>query len=486
MKWLKRLLCLTMLLAMICSLAQAEVSLLPQVSAWQLEKQPLSVTLTANVNAWMPLDDTRTGWLNDLLKHMTLKLGYQQLEGESWSSVDVLVDGTSALTMKQRDGDSESQLLLSAVSGKNYVAATGTDIAGLVLGDSTEVAFAGVDGTELAWLTDAYDLACGLDVALKDYAEEKTIKTAIGKMGTARKKVTYTVPKESAETLAASLSGLCVAGEMQTLISSLVFSGKQQFTAYYTEDGALIKVSYSGECGVDEEHLRKVTLNWSMKRTETEVRDDFTMKSPAVTGKDHNTITFTRLTKEKTDGSVTLESTLKMDTKLDGVKNVLTIDADLKAESEDDGTTMLTGTLSIKNAPEEDEDKTQLVLTPTLSFADASATDRYVDGAVTVEKKAGENLKRVEQSGTIHISVNRGSYFDWELNDTVVDLSAMDETQLTAVQTEVQSAVATALVRPLVLLPAEDTNYLSADLDEAVWQSIVDAAKAAMEKEAAQ
>ncbi len=109
-----------------------------------------------------------------------------------------------------------------------------------------------------------------------------------------------------------------------------------------------------------------------------------------------------------------------------------------------------------------------------------------MDGAVTVEKKAGENLKRVEQSGTIHISVNRGSYFDWELNDTVVDLSAMDGTQLTAVQTEVQSAVATALVRPLVLLPAEDTNYLSADLDEAVWQSIVDAAKAAMEKEAAQ
>ena len=126
------------------------------------------------------------------------------------------------------------------------------------------------------------------------------------------------------------------------------------------------------------------------------------------------------------------------------------------------------------------------MLTPTLSFADASATDRYIDGAVTVEKKAGENLKRVEQSGTIHISVNRGSYFDWELNDTVVDLSAMDDTQLTSLQTEVQSAIATALVRPLVLLPEEDTQYLSADLDEAVWQSIVEAAKAAMEKEAAQ
>ncbi len=486
MKWLKRFLCLTLLLAMTCSLAQAEVSLLPQVNAWQLEKQPLSVTLTANVNAWMPLDDTRTGWLNDLVKHVTLKLGYQQLEGESWSSVDVLVDGTSALTMKQRDGDSESQLLLSAVSETNYVASADADIAGLVLGDSTGVSFAGIDGTETSWLTDAYDLACGLDVALKDYAEEKSIKTTIGKMGTARKKVTYTVPKESAETLSSSLSGLCVAGKMQNLISSLVFSDKQQFVAYYTEDDALIKVSYSGECGVDAEHLRKVTINWSMKRTDTEVRDDFTMKSPAVTGKDHNTITFTRLTKEKNDGSVTLESTLKVDTKLDGVKNVLTIDADLKTNTEDDGTTMLTGTLSIKNAPDEDEDKTQLVLTPTLRLADASATDHYVDGEVTVEKKAGTNLKRVEQSGTIYISVNRGSYFDWELNDTVVDLSAMDDTQLTNLQAEVQSAVATALVRPLVLLPEEDTQYLSADLDEAVWQSIVDAAKAAMEKEAAQ
>ena len=485
MKTLKRMLCLLMLLVLITSTAQAEIALLPQLNAWQLEKQPLSVTLSANVSAWVPLDDTRTGWLNDLLKHMTLQLGYQQLEGETWSTVDVLVDGTSALTLKQRDGSEESQLLLSAMAGKNYVASAGTDIAGLLLGDSTSVSFAGMDGTELSWLTDAYDLASGLDVALKEYGQEKSVSTSIANVGTAKKKVVYTVPAESTETLPGLLSGLCVEGELQSFLQSLVFSGEQQFAAFFLSDGTLAKVSYSGNCGVDADHLRKVTINWSMKRTVEEVRDNFSMKSPAVSGKDRNTITFTRVTKEKKNNVVALESEFKHASKLDGVENTVTFEADLTATPQD-GNTLLEGTVSIKNVPEDEDSKTQLILTPSLTLAGADATDHFISGTVTVTKKAGENLKRVERNAEITVNVNRGEYFDWPLNDTVVNLSDMTDTQLETVQTEALSAISTALIRPLVLLPTEDTLYLSADLDEAVWQSIVDAAKAAMEEEAAQ
>ncbi len=485
MKQLKKFLYMLVLWMLIASSAQAEIALLPQLDSWQLEKQPLSVTLTANVSAWVPLDDTRTGWLNDLVKHLTLKLGYQQLEGETWSTVDVLVDDTTALSLSQRAGSEESQLQLSVMKGKNYVASADADIAGLLLGDSTSVSFAGIDSTELTWLTDAYDLACGLDVALQEYGTEKSVSTSIANIGTAKKKMVYTVPAEAADSLPALLGGLCVEGKLQTLVKGLTFSGKQEFAAFYSADGTLMKVSYAGSCGVDADHLRKVTINWSMKRGDDEVRDNFTMKSPAVSGRDRNTITFTRVTKAKKNNTVAMESTLKHVSRLDGVENTLTVEADLSAAPQDDKT-VLTGTVNIKNVPEESSEKTQLILIPALTISAADATDHYISGTVTVTRKAGENLKRVERNAEITLSVDRGDYFDWKLNDTTVNLSALSETELESVQTEALSAISTALIRPLVLLPEEDTQYLSADLDEAVWQSIVDAAKSAMEEEAAQ
>ena len=42
----------------------------------------------------------------------------------------------------------------------------------------------------------------------------------------------------------------------------------------------------------------------------------------------------------------------------------------------------------------------------------------------------------------------------------------------------------TDLIRPLVLLPKDDTLYLSADMDEATWQKVVDTAQAALKEDA--
>lgn len=479
MQWLKRLACCVAAALLAISGAQAEVKLLPQLDAWMLAQQPLEITLAADVAVHMPFDDTRAGQLRAMLNHITLRMNHQQLQEESWSRVALEVDGAEAVSMSMREMAAEAQLQLSSQPDRTYVASAGQDPAALLLGESTAVSFAGMDGTELAWLDDAYDLLNGLDVALADYGTEKSVKTAITNMGTARKKITYTIPADDAAKLTELLPGLCVDGALQRLLTGLVYSGKQQFVVYQAENGEILKGTYEGKCGVDTDHLRTVSISWSLKRDDADTRDTFTMKSPAVKGTDRNTITFKRVEKAKADGTVTLEASYKHESVESKVKQTVSAEAELKAAPKASGT-QLTGSVSIKLTPAEDDDKQQLILTPTLIFAGEEESPG-ITGTLTVETRAGASLKRVTEKATLTIDLHRGDYFDWELRESTVDLTALSESQLATVCTAAAGDVATDLIRPLVLLPYEDTLFLSADLDEASWQKIVDAARAALE-----
>ena len=480
MQWLKRLLSCAAALMMGLSSASAEVRLLPQLDVWSLTHYPLDITLSADVAVQMPFDETRTQQLNALMKHLTMRLRYQQLQEEAWSGVAIDVDGTTAVELLMRQGVSDAELQLSSQPDRTYQVPADSDPATLLLGEeSTSVSFAGLDGSEIAWLTDAYDVINGLNVALSPYGTEKSVKTAIDKMGTARTKTTYAVPAEDAAKLTDLLPGLCVAGELQSLLSSLTFSGKQQFVVYCAESGAILKVTYSGKCGVDEEHLRTVTLSWSLRRDDDNTRDTFSLKSPAVKGTDRNTVTFTRVETAKENGTVSLDASFKHESVLDKVKNTVTATADLTSAPQDGGT-LLTGEISIKHTPADEDDKTQLVLTPELTLA-SSDDAPSIQGTVGVKTLAGSSLKRVTGQITVSVALQTGEYFDWELRETTVALDALSETQLQTVQQAAADAVASDLIRPLVLLPYEDTLFLSADLDEASWQTIVDAARDALE-----
>ena len=479
MRWMKRLVCCAVALLMAASGALAETRLLPQLDAWALEQHPLEISLAADVAAHMPFDEARAGQLNALLKHVTLLMNHQRLQEESWSRVALAVDGAEAVHLSLRETAAETQLQLSSQPDRTYHAAAGQDAVALLLGESTAVSFAGLDGTELAWLTDAYDLLNGLDVALEGYGTEKAVKTSITNMGTARKRITYTIPADDAAKLTELLPGLCVEGELQRLLQGLTYSGKQQFVVYQAESGEILKGTYEGKCGVDAEHLRKVSVSWSLKRGDEDTRDTFTLKSPAVQGSDRNSVTFKRVEKAKADGTVTLDASFKHESVQSKVKETLTAEAELTAAPKDGGT-LLTGSVSVKLTPAEEDDKRQLILSPELTFAGAEESPS-IQGTLTVEMRAGANLKRVTEKASLSIDLHRGEYFDWELRENTVDLMALSESQLATVRQAATEDVARNLIRPLVLLPYEDTLFLSADLDEASWQKIVDAARSALE-----
>ena len=59
----------------------------------------------------------------------------------------------------------------------------------------------------------------------------------------------------------------------------------------------------------------------------------------------------------------------------------------------------------------------------------------------------------------------------------------MDEEKLEALRSRAVSAMGEKLIPALVLLPEEDTLYLSADLPPETWQAIMNAAQQALREE---
>jgi len=117
------------------------------------------------------------------------------------------------------------------------------------------------------------------------------------------------------------------------------------------------------------------------------------------------------------------------------------------------------------------EDPTWLVLKPDLTISDHEIG---MTGTLNVESR---DDTRVLSSYLLTLELTTGTYFDWLLMPKTVDMDAQGDPGAAAAREAISAAVATALIRPLVLLPYEDTLFLSAELDESAWQSVVEAAR---------
>ncbi len=438
------------------------VELIPGIDAWALEEQPLSVMLTADVAAHMPFDETRCAQLNALLRHMSLSLNYQRLEQEIWSRMAILVDGQEAVSIAQRSGEEHTETQFSSLPGRTFI----TSDAATALGGDTEIAIFGLDGTEGEWLDAGYALVNAVSEPLSGWEKKSEIKTKIEGMGTAVVKQVYTVPKEDASSLTDTLTSLCPEGRLHTLLSGLQFSGKQSLTLWRDAADAVLRLEYKGRCGLSEDALRNVTLVWRMCRTGEAERDDLTLKSPAVKGTDSNTLTYERAL--TTDGTKsTLKAKFSYKTVAEKKKTTLSGEASLTGEAAEDGGT-LSGEASLKRQLPGEDHAEKYVLSPQVRFLGGAQSPR-VEGTVRVRTYRGSDPL---EDATIGMTVSVGEFFSWELEQNQI---VVDDQDGEALMAEAASAAVTALIRPLVLLPEEDTLYLSAGIGG--WQTIVEAAR---------
>ena len=148
-KLLLSLCILLMLLPLGSSLADEAVFL----SAQPRSGAPLEMQVQARLIEHMPFDEVRTGWLNDLLAHITFTVRSQSLDGERWSQLSLRVDDDEALGITDCTGSGGSQVQLSVLPDVIYTRSAGEETAlDTLLGEVVSAGgLYGLDGSEVAW-----------------------------------------------------------------------------------------------------------------------------------------------------------------------------------------------------------------------------------------------------------------------------------------------------------------------------------------------
>ena len=156
-----------------------------------------------------------------------------------------------------------------------------------------------------------------------------------------------------------------------------------------------------------------------------------------------------------------------------GVKDVRTITADMTRDSGEDGQ-RVTGEVSLQRQ-QGDESASKLTLVPDVTFLPEG--DTLASGMVQVSQSVGSSLK---EQADVRMEVRRSDWLSWELRPNVITV-VMDN--MAGISRRIVQGATVELVRRLVLLPTEDTAFLSAGLEPDVWQQIVEAAQSALQEE---
>lgn len=463
-RWLAVCLCLMMLLP--CA-ALGETALVPQWDAWGMAESvsPVRVTASAELSAWMPFDEDTLAALNRLISHMAVQAESMNLSGETWGKTALLLGDAEVAALISRDTDEGTLLNASFVPGQTLTAA-GSDPTTLLLGEGAAFGVPGFNGTETALVQEAKRLIGELPTLLADYRTEKTVSKKISKVGTATTQATYTIGKDDASKLGEALAGAAQEERVKAFLQSLTFSKKQVLTVFTDKNGEVLRFTYEGQLGVGENTQRKVTLEWNMKDDGETARDTLTLKSPAVSGSDKDSLTWTRVV-TATKAKRTLEASFTYTTVRSKVKTILEGKADLsnKFGQKDSA---LTGDAWIKRTDNDGDTETWLAK-PDLTLAlaeDAPAANG------TVQFTHKEN-KRTVQDAKVTLTLEAGTGFNWETRSAQTDLTTLSADDLTALKNQAAENMASEVLKAMLTLPEDDLAFIREGLTEEAWQRIL-------------
>lgn len=464
---LKRLCLLVLTLLLACGAACAD-SFIP---AMDFAASPLDITLRADVLKHMPLDETRLSWLNALVGHVTLRLRTQPEENRQLISLMVDESPVMEIARQTRDGASEAQL--SMAPGVTMTLRGGEDVLERLLGYTPELSASALTLEHLTLMDDAEALVLAVRKACQDDIATNAKREEITGYGVATQKLTLNVTATNAEPFGRTVRSLCPEGSaLGAMLQSLSFQGKQSLVLQTDRNDGLVKLTFTGVVGRTAAEVQNASVTWKLSRTETGGKDHLTVKLTPAAGSAGESVTLllTRETK-RSEQKQSVEMTATLTRRENKQDTVSKGSLSLTREDSEDMTSRLTGTLSLSLQRPESTSALAWELTPDLILA---PLDGMVQGTVEVRQLYGG---RVQEHALITLAMEAGAELAWHDGWQETPLDDLDEAALDELRAQVTRQAASAIIRSLVLLPAEDTLYLSAGLDDAVWQRLVETAR---------
>ncbi len=465
---IKRMLALSLsLLLLMMNAAQAEVPFLVHSNGWNLDEIPVEVQLKADVDTHMPFDDDRLAMLTPITDQLALRLVTGQDEGK----VAISLAEEELLSLQYRG----NEMQLSCLPGITYTAEE--EPLSVLLGESVDAAgmyetlHLSPQGETL--LTDGRELLNAFPTAFEAQGKKSENTTNISGYGKSAYRIDFAFTEKQLDIFKSGLLENCPAGWFREIIDGLVFSGIQTVRMYFTKEDVMTRMEYNGVCG-PEGDLRTVNLVYKTRRDDVCDKDYIELTSPAKKGKNKNTLNFEREITTTKDGSRTLKGNFKYTVTKDSVTSIWNCKFDL-TNAFTETTDTVTGDFSLETKLNGAEKYDAIVLEPDLTIRGSRETP-VVSGNVTVtEKYAG----KVTELAKVSVDLKRAEPLVWQENDLVFDLSAMEPNDLAAAQGGVSQAVATAIVRPIIIRMGADSTYFFRDLPAEAVQSIIDAAASA-------
>ena len=456
---MKRCLILVICCCLLAGAACAENLLYPGLRWESLLETAWEAEINATAGTVMPLDETRTEELNGLLSHLSLRL-FRSPRGEgSWSAVSAGVDGAEAFRIDQwTDG---TRTVVRLPGDHDPYASEGGDPLALLFGGDLIPEEAQAPDWAFTWLADADGLAENL--AALAQMKPKKVRESVQSVGTAVQQLSWKTGKEDADTFWQAVVAACPEGALRDILAGCSGEGKQSLVLLCGAEGQVMKVTYTGRLKPGDGETRQVSLTWRRRRDET-VFDKLTLRTPTDSGSARNNLVLQRSCKDTKNGRL-LKTTLTVDFKEGKDRDHTECEIQLTAAER------LTGTVKItREQSGAVEGKKTVTLKPDLTVGGGEPP--LLQGSVAWQMKEDGHLTG---DWDLRLSMGPLSAEVPALPDITTDVDAMTGEQREAAGLAAVRAVTPVLIRALVLLPPEDTLFLSRELLS--WDEIVSAAQ---------
>ena len=391
--------------------------------------------------------ETRTGWLNDLLKHLTFRI---RSDGNIQNEA-IDIDDKPAIECTIRENDGKTEVRYS-FDDRIYTCEKDAGNSGILTGLAPENEMIEYYSRFQVLLPEFYRFFSGLPELFPDCTNETKVSIQYKGYGTAVKRYAMVLSQDvlSSEQMTEYLDS----GEMKhvkVFLSNSVLSGKQRLTLLRDADGNLMKVNYTGKSGLSVESIRNTDVDWKCLKNGNDCKDVLVLKTPAVTGTERHNVTLTREYSQKPEGTEEYRCTVDTDEVRNRIRNRVRFEISLDASAGN-----ISGLAEIKQTSSGLND----IRTFTIDIKDGEDEDYH--GSL----EFAHELNKIERE---HFRTD----FTWSACEAPVWENSEKYVSAEQDMQNIRRKAAGVFLRAIAVIPEEDLQYILADLPDNWWKQTI-------------
>ena len=391
--------------------------------------------------------ETRTGWLNDLLKHMTFRV---RSDGNIQDE-EIDIDGKPAIECITRDNNGNPEFRFS-FDDRIYVSENENDLSGMLTGLVPDDEMNEYYSRLQVLLPEFYRFFSGLPELFPDCANETKVSIQYKGYGTAVKRYAMVLGQDvlSSEQMTEYLGN----GEMthvRDFLSKAVLNGKQRLTLLCDADGNLMKVNYTGKSGLNGGSIRNTDVDWRCLKNGYDYKDVLVLKTPAVTGTERHNVTLNREYRQQPEGAEEYRCTIDTDEVRNRIRSRIRFELSLDAA---DG--KISGNAEIKKNSSGLNDISKYIIDI------ISGEGEEYRGSLEI----AHELNKIERE---HFRAD----FTWAVCEAPVWENAGKYVSAEQDIQNIRLKAAGVFLRAIADIPEKDLQYIIADLPDNWWKQTI-------------